>query len=205
MPRARSGAFWCHFRLGCSPSCPSSILIASSRPSRRVCRLQRRRSARRSSLSARLPGLPSRWPAYLLVRPRGTCTARAAVVGCCARPWGRITLQWCNGGPPGPFERRDNMPVLGRPTSVMRAPHSLNIPSRRHRTLRVQSPSDMEGNARIYANGQLPGPLSVQPRAADLRRGRHERRPASPPVPCFRCRFCWLLSASAPTILPGRR
>ena len=25
MPRARSGAFWCHFRLGCSPSCPSSI------------------------------------------------------------------------------------------------------------------------------------------------------------------------------------
>ena len=120
MPRARSGAFWCHFRLGCSPSCPSSILIASSRPSRRVYRLQSRRSARRSSLSARLPGLPSRWPAYFLVRPRGTCTARAAVVGCCARPWGRITLQWRNGAPPGAFERRD-VSVLGRPASVMRA------------------------------------------------------------------------------------
>ena len=74
----------------------------------------------RSSLSARLPGLPSRWPAYFFVRPRGTCTARAAVVGCCARPWGRITLQWRNGAPPGPFERRD-VSVLGRPASVMRA------------------------------------------------------------------------------------
>ena len=162
MPRARSGAFWCHFRLGCSPSCPSSILIASSRPSRRVYRLQSRRSARRSSLSARLPGLPSRWPAYFFVRPRGTCSARAAVVGCCARPWGRITLQWRNGAPPGPFERRD-VSVLGRPASVMRARRTAcTYPSAaKAHTACCCVRICMEGNARIYVNGQLPGPLSV--------------------------------------------
>ena len=141
---------------------PAPSLINANRPSRRVCRLQRRRSARRSSLSARLPGLPSRWPAYFFVRPRGTCSARATVVGFCARPWGRITLQWRNGAPPGAFERRD-VSVLGRPASVMRArrtactyPSAAN-PHTACCRLRIY----MEGNARIYVNGQLPGPPSV--------------------------------------------
>mgnify|MGYP004332228995 CR=1 FL=1 len=141
---------------------PAPSLINASRPSRRVRRLQRRRSARRSSLSARLPGLPSRWPAYFFVRPRGTCTARAAVVGCCARPWGRITLQWRNGAPPGPFERRD-VSVLGRPASVMRARRTAcTYPSAaKAHTACCCVRICMEGNARIYVNGQLPGPLSV--------------------------------------------
>ena len=59
----------------------------------------------------------------------------------------------------------------------------------------------MEGNARIYVNGQLPGPLSVHARAADLRRGRHER-PASLPF-LASLSFRWLLSVSASTMLPG--
>ena len=123
--------------------------------------LQRRRSARRSSLSARLPGLPSRWPAYFFVRPRGTCSARAAVVGFCARPWGRITLQWRDGAPPGPFERRD-VSVLGRPASVMRARRTAcTYPAANSHTACCRVRIYMEGNARIYANGQLPGPLSV--------------------------------------------
>ena len=164
---------------------PAPSLINANRPSRRVCRLQRRRSARRSSLSARLPGLPSRWPAYFLVRPRGTCSARAAVVGFCARPWGRITLQWRDGAPPGPFKRRD-VSVLGRPASVMRARRTAcTYPSAaKPHTACYRLRIYMEGNARIYVNVQLPGPLSVHARAADLRRGRHER-PASLPSLAF--------------------
>ena len=43
------------------------------------------------------------------------------------------------------------------------APHSLHIPKCGEPAHRVLSPSDiyMEGNARIYVNGQLPGPPSV--------------------------------------------
>ena len=76
--------------------------------------------------------------------------------------------------------------VLGRPASVMRArrtactyPSAAN-PHTACCRLRIY----MEGNARIYVNGQLPGPLSVHARAADLRRGRHER-PASLPSLAF--------------------
>ena len=139
----------------------------------------------RSSLSARLPGLPSRWPAYFFVRHRGTCSARAAVVGFCARPWGRITLQWRDGAPPD-LSSAGDVSVLGRPASVMRArrtactyPSAAN-PHTACCRLRIY----MEGNARIYVNGQLPGLLSVHARAADLRRGRHER-PASLPFLAF--------------------
>ena len=173
MPRARSGAFWCHFRLGCSPSCPSSILIASSRPSRRVCRLQRRRSARRSSLSARLPGLPSRWPAYFFVRPRGTCSARAAVVGFCARPWGRITLQWRDGALPGPFKRRGCVCAGAACVRHASAPHSLHIAKCGESAHRVLLRSDIYGGQRSnIGEWSAPRP-TVRPRApaVDLRRG----------------------------------
>ena len=186
MRRKRSGAFWCHFRLGCSPLCPSSILIASSRPSCRVCRLQRRRSARRSSLSARLPGLPSRWPAYFLVRPRGTCSARAAVVGFCARPWGRITLQWRDGALPGPFKRRGCVCAGAACVRHASAPHSLHIPKCGESAHRVLLPSDIYGGQRSnICEWPAPRP-TVRPLApaADLRHGRHER-PASIPSLAF--------------------
>ena len=165
---------------------PAPSLINANRPSRRVCRLQRRRSARRSSLSARLPGLPSRWPAYFFVRPRGTCSARAAVVGFCARPWGRITLQWRDGALPGPFKRRGCVCAGAACVRHASAPHSLHIPKCGEPAHRVLSPSDIYGGQRSnICEWPAPRP-TVRPLApaADLRHGRHER-PASLPSLAF--------------------
>ena len=144
---------------------PAPSLIAASRPSCLVCRLQRRRSARRSSLSARLPGLPSRWPAYFFVRLRGTCSARAAVVGFCARPWGRITLQWRDGALPGPFKRRGCVCAGAACVRHASAPHSLHIPKCGESAHRVLLRSDMYGGQRSnICEWPAPRP-SVRPRA----------------------------------------
>ena len=140
----------------------------------------------RSSLSARLPGLPSRWPAYFFVRPRGTCSARAAVVGFCARPWGRITLQWRDGAPPGPFKRRGCVCAGAACVRHASAPHSLHIPKCGEPAHRVLSPSDIYGGQRSnICEWPAPRP-TVRPLApaADLRHGRHER-PASIPSLAF--------------------
>ena len=140
----------------------------------------------RSSLSARLPGLPSRWPAYFFVRPRGTCSARAAVVGFCARPWGRITLQWRDGAPPGPFKRRGCVCAGAACVRHASAPHSLHIPKCGESAHRVLSPSDIYGGQRSnICEWPAPRP-TVRPLApaADLRHGRHER-PASIPSLAF--------------------
>ena len=187
---------------------PAPSLINANRPSCRVCRLQRRRSVLEAPcplvcLVCRPGGRPtfSCDPEAHAVRERPSSAAAHAPGGASLYNGAMARLLdlssaencLCWGGLRPPCER------AAQPAQCC------TYPKRGETVLRVQSRSDMERNARIYANGQLPGPLSVQPRAADLRRGRHERRPASPPVPCFRCRFCWLLSASAPTILPGRR
>ena len=178
---------------------PAPSLINANRPSRRVCRLQRRRSARRSSLSARLPGLPSRWPAYFFVRPRGTCSARAAVVGFCARPWGRITLQWRDGALPGPFKRRGCVCAGAACVRHASAPHSLRI-----RTPRAVAFGYVWRATLEYMRLAASRP-TVRPRApaADLRRGRHDL-PLSRPL----LSLSFLLAplrVSASTMLPRRR
>ena len=156
----------------------------------------------RSSLSARLPGLPSRWPAYFFVRPRGTCSARAAVVGFCARPWGRITLQWRDGAPPGPFKRRGCVCAGAACVRHASAPHSLHIPKCGESAHRVLLRSDMYGGQRSkICEWPAPRP-TVRPRApaADLRRGRHDL-PLSRPL----LSLSFLLAplrVSASTMLP---
>ena len=184
---------------------PAPSLINANRPSRRVCRLQRRRSARRSSMSARLPGLPSRWPAYFLVRPRGTCSARAAVVGFCARPWGRITLQWRDGALPGPFKRRGCVCAGAACVRHASAPHSLHIAKCGESAHRVLLRSDIYGGQRSnIGEWSAPRP-TIRPRApaVDLRRGRHDL-PLSRPL----LSLSFLLAplrVSASTMLPRRR
>ena len=150
MPRARSGAFWCHFRLGCSPSCPSSILIASSRPSRRVCRLQRRRS----KLGAPCPLV------CLVCRPGGRPTFSCDTEAHAVRERPSSASAHAPGGASlynGEMARflglssAGDVSVLGRPASVMRArrtactyPSAAN-PHTACCRLRIY----MEGNARI--------------------------------------------------------
>ena len=138
-----------------------------------------------------LPVRSSAWsavpvPAYFLVRPRGTCSARAAVVGFCARPWGRITLQWRDGAPPGPFKRRGCVCAGAACVRHASAPHSLHIPKCGEPAHRVLSPSDIYGGQRSnICEWPAPRP-TVRPLApaADLRHGRHER-PASLPSLAF--------------------
>ena len=162
MPRARSGAFWCHFRLGCSPSCPAPSLINANRPSCRVCRLQRRRSA-----------LEAPCPLVCLVcrpggRPTFSCDPEAHAVrerpsSASAHAPGGASLY---NGEMARFlglSSAGDVSVLGRPASVMRARRTAcTYPSaaKAHTAcccVRIY----MEGDARIYVNGQLPGPLSV--------------------------------------------
>ena len=154
---------------------PAPSLINASRPSRRVRRLQRRRSARRSSLSARLPGLPSR------CRPTFSCDPEAHAVrerpsSASAHAPGGASLY---NGEMARFlglSSAGDVSVLGRPASVMRARRTAcTYPSAaKPHTACYRLRIYMEGNARIYVNVQLPGPLSVHARAADLRRGRHD-------------------------------
>ena len=164
---------------------PAPSLINVNRPSRRVCRLQRRRSACRSSLSARLPGLPSR------CRPTFSCDPEAHAVrerpsSASAHAPGGASLYNGEIARLLGLSSAGDVSVLGRPASVMRARRtacthpSAAKPHTACYRLRIY----MEGNARIYVNVQLPGPLSVHARAADLRRGRHER-PASLPSLAF--------------------
>ena len=165
MPRARSGAFWCHFAWDARRHAPAPSLINANRPSCRVCRLQRRRSALEAPcplvcLVCRPGGRPT-----FFVRPRGTCTARAAVVGFCARPWGRITLQWRDGAPPGPFKRRGCVCAGAACVRHASAPHSLHIPKCGEPAHRVLSPSDIYGGQRSnICEWPAPRP-SVRPRA----------------------------------------
>ena len=184
---------------------PAPSLINANRPSCRMCRLQRRRSA----LGAPCPLVclvcrPGGRPTFSC-DPRGTCSARAAVVGFCARPWGRITLQWRDGALPGPFKRRGCVCAGAACVRHASAPHSLHIAKCGESAHRVLLRSDIYGGQRSNI-GEWPAPRpTVRPRApaVDLRRGRHDL-PLSRPL----LSLSFLLAplrVSASTMLPRRR
>ena len=182
---------------------PAPSLINANRPSCRVCRLQRRRSA-----------LEAPCPLVCLVcrpggRPTFSCDPEAHAVherpsSASAHAPGGASLY---NGEMARFlglSSAGDVSVLGRPASVMRArrtactyPSAAN-PHTACCRLRIY----MEGNARIYVNGQLPGPPSVHLPPL-LIRGTADTSDLPPSRPLLSLSFCWLLSVSASTMLPG--
>ena len=182
---------------------PAPSLINANRPSCRVCRLQRRRSA----LEAPCPLV------CLVCRPGGRPTFSCDTEAHAVRERPSSASAHAPGGASlynGEMARllglssAGDVSVLGRPASVMRArrtactyPSAAN-PHTACCRLRIY----MEGNARIYVNGQLPGPPSVHSPPL-LIRGTADTSDLPPSRPLLSLSFCWLLSVSASTMLPG--